>query len=63
MGLSVLHDLIVDEEIYISIYTKNFPNNEIREDSWSELTVIFQVGLIVFTLMKYLRTISKILKI
>ena len=47
MGLSVLHDLIVDEEIYISIYTKNFPNNEIREDSWSKLTVIFQVGLIV----------------
>ena len=43
MGLSVLHDLIVDEEIYISIYTKNFPNNEIREDSWSELTVIFQI--------------------
>ena len=47
MGLSVLHDLIVDEEIYISIYTKNFPNNEIREDSWSKLTVIFQVRLIV----------------
>jgi hypothetical protein len=62
MGLSVLHDLIVDEEIYISIYTKNFPNNEIREDSWSELTVIFQVRLIVFTLMKDLRTNSKILK-
>ena len=59
MGLSVHYDLIVDEEIYISIYTNNFPNNEIREDSWSELTVIFQilpmfVGLIVFTLMKYL---------
>jgi hypothetical protein len=62
MGLSVLHDLIVDEEIYISISTKNFPNNEIREDSWSELTVIFQVRLIVFTLMKDLRTNSKILK-